>query len=109
MERLRERTLFISSLFDDLMEIAQLDAAVIPSSVTTISMVAVFERLQSHLSNPAQALRLDLRWRARGFTVQADPQWLQRLLQRLVDNAVHRSVGGKVGGGAPGGARCGTG
>ena len=96
LERLRESTLFISSLFDDLMEIAQLDAAVIPSSVSTVSMAAVFDRLQSHFSNPAQALRLDLRWRARGFTVQADPQLLQRLLQRLVDNAIHSSVGGKV-------------
>lgn len=96
LERLRESTLFIRSLFDDLMEIAQLDAAVIPSSVTTVSVTAVFERLQSHFSNPVQALRLDLRWRARGFTVQADPQLLQRLLQRLVDNAVHRSAGGKV-------------
>ena len=96
LERLRESTLFINSLFDDLREISQLDASVVPSNVTTVSMAAVFERLQSHFSNPVRASRLELRWRARGFTVQADPQLLHRLLQNLVDNAVYRSEGGKV-------------
>ena len=96
LERLRESTLFINSLFDDLREISQLDASVVPSDVTTVSMAAVFERLQSHFSNPVRASRLELRWRARGFTVQADPQLLHRLLQHLVDNALYRSEGGKV-------------
>lgn len=96
LQRLRESTHFIRSLLDDLMEIAQLDAAVVPSSVSTVSIAGVFEQLQSHFSNPAQTRELDLRWRARGFTVQADPQLLQRLLQRLVDNAVQRSAGGTV-------------
>ena len=96
LQRLRESTHFIRSLFDDLMEIAQLDAAVVPLSVSTVSIAVVFEQLQSHFSNPAQTWGLDLRWRPRGFTVQADPQLLQRLLQRLVDNAIQRSAGGKV-------------
>lgn len=83
-------------LLDSLLDIAQLDARAVKTSIQMLSVAELFAPLMYGFQAQAQAKHLNFRIRHSRLWVQSDPVLLTRILLNLVQNALRYTERGGV-------------
>lgn len=83
-------------LFDDLLDMSQLDAGAVQVRVRPVALESIYRSVSQHCRPPAFDRGLALDFRGGHRWVRADPVLLERLLRNLVSNAVNHTTDGGV-------------
>lgn len=86
----------LDSLFDALLDISKLDAAVIVPQRAAVPLGDVFAKLEAEFATACESKRLRLRVVPTRVWVDTDPVLLGRLLQNLLANAIRYTPKGAV-------------
>jgi signal transduction histidine kinase len=87
----------MTRLLDALLEIARLDAGVVPVSPVPFSVTDLFLRDRATLQELARQRQVTVIWRHSCYCLRGDPELAGMLLLQLVSNAImHRRPGGTV-------------
>lgn len=96
VDRARECTRQLSSMFDALLDQAQLDAGTRPVVAEPVSLAVLFEQIETQFQAQAQSRGLWLRCRPTTGVVRADSLALWRIASNLVTNAIAATDHGGV-------------
>ncbi len=96
MERLDAATSSMNELFDVLLDISKLDAAVVVPKIEAFAIGDVLDRIDASFAPVAQAKGLLFEVAPCQSWVRSDPVLLERILQNLVSNAIRYTEAGSV-------------
>lgn len=96
VDRARECTRQLSSMFDALLDQAQLDAGTRPVVAETVALAVLFDQIEGQFQAQAQARGLWLRCRPTKGVVRTDALALWRIASNLVTNALAATDQGGV-------------
>lgn len=86
----------LEELFDALLDISKLDAAVIQAHPEPVALGPLFAKLEVEFAPVAEAKGLRLRVVPSSAWIQTDPMLLARVLQNLIGNAIRYTQHGSV-------------
>ena len=91
----------MGELFNALLDISKLDAAMVQPSLAAVPLAPMLVRIAAEMAPQAQAKHLALVCQSHGegegpIWAQADPQLLERILRNLLSNAIRYTDHGKV-------------
>jgi len=86
----------LQDLLDALLDISRLDAGLVRSRPADFALAEVFARLRLEFVGPAEARRLDLRFRPTDVWLNTDAHLLGRILMNLISNALRYTPQGGV-------------
>ena len=96
IDQILQCTESLEQLFDNLLDISRLDAGQVEVKPEVVNVDAVFDRLRSTFSEPAQEKGLRLSIRRSKTMLTTDPTLLFRVLSNLVANAIRYTERGGV-------------
>lgn len=96
LDRARECTRQLATMFDALLDRAQLDAGTRAFGLEPVSLAALFAQIETQFQSQAEARGLWLRCRPATGVVLADPLALWRIASNLVTNALAATEHGGV-------------
>jgi histidine kinase len=83
-------------LLGSLLDIAQLEAGVMPCHVQNVPLAPLLEALQTDFGMLARARGLELHYVPSSVSLRTDPALLRRILQNFLSNAIHYTSRGRV-------------
>lgn len=86
----------LQDLLDALLDISRLDAGLIVRRPADFALADLFARLRLEFAGPAEARRLDLRFRAADVWLHTDAHLFRRILMNLISNALRYTTRGGV-------------
>src|SRR5688572_23523669 len=86
----------LEALFNELLDIAKIDAGAIKPEPLDFALGPVLERLRNEFAAEASAKGLRLSVRAKDCNVWSDPVLLERILRNLISNAIRNTESGEV-------------
>lgn len=96
MERVRYSLDSLTSLFDSLLDIAQLDTGQVRVESTVFPVASLFDQIISEFSELARSNDVFIRCPVSTIVLDSDPIILKRMVQNLVSNAIHHAEGKEV-------------
>jgi signal transduction histidine kinase/CheY-like chemotaxis protein len=96
VERIDASVAAMNELFNELLDIAKLDAGVLAPNRTEFPIAHLLERIETNFAGPARDKALRLRVRSSAAWICSDPILLERILLNLVSNAVRYTSRGGV-------------
>jgi len=85
----------MTTLLNSLLYMSRLDAGAVQPEWKSVSLLTLFDSIESDFQPVAQAKEIDLRVRHNNLFVHSDPTMLRRIVQNLVANAIdYTSTGG---------------
>jgi len=96
IQRVRQSITALSSLFNTLLDISQLDAEKIQPCIETLDLNQITHQLQEEFTEKAHEKGLVLEFAYCPKTVRSDPSLLKRILQNLISNAIRYTPQGLV-------------
>lgn len=86
----------LTSLFDKLLDISQLDAGVIKVTKRDFSISRIFDDLKKVLDPVAQEKGLKIEWPNSTLAVHSEPELLEQILMNYLSNAIKYSTQGLI-------------
>lgn len=83
-------------LLDAILDMSKLDAGVVSPSVQTVSLGAIFQRLEDEYRLRAAEKGIRFRAAPTSVTLSADPALLERIIRNLVENALRYTDRGRI-------------
>lgn len=83
-------------LLDAILDMSKLDAGVVSPSVQTVSLGAIFQRLEDEYRLRAAEKGIRFRAAPTSVTLSADPALLERIIRNLVENALRYTDQGRI-------------
>ena len=83
-------------LLDAILDISKLDAGTVSPNVQTVSLGAIFARLEGEYRLRAAEKGIAFRSVPTGVTLNADPALLERIIRNLVENALRYTDHGRI-------------
>jgi signal transduction histidine kinase/CheY-like chemotaxis protein len=96
VERIGASVAAMNELFNELLDIAKLDAGVLAPNRAEFPVAHLLERIETNFAGPARDKALRLRVLPSAAWVRSDPILLERILLNLVSNAVRYTSRGGV-------------
>ena len=86
----------LTSLFDKLLDISQLDAGVILVEKKNFLLSDVFDKLSKEFTKEAQEKNIRLTWPSQYPSVNSEPDLLERILRNYLSNAIKYTQKGRI-------------
>lgn len=86
----------LTSLFDKLLDISQLDAGVILVEKRNFLLSDVFDKLSKEFTKEAQEKNIRLTWPSQYPSVNSEPDLLERILRNYLSNAIKYTQKGRI-------------
>lgn len=86
----------LTSLFDKLLDISQLDAGVIVVEKKDFLLGDVFDKLSKEFTKEAQEKNIKLTWPSQYPAVNSEPDLLERILRNYLSNAIKYTKKGRI-------------
>jgi len=86
----------LTSLFDKLLDISQLDAGVILVEKKNFPLSDVFDKLSKEFTKEAQEKNIELTWPTQYPAVYSEPDLLERILRNYLSNAIKYTQKGQI-------------
>jgi signal transduction histidine kinase/CheY-like chemotaxis protein len=96
VEQINSSVSALTSLFDKLLDISQLDAGVVSVKKQDFALSEVFDKLSNEFSREAQEKNIDLIWPTEYPAVHSEPDLLERILRNYLSNAIKYTQQGRV-------------
>jgi signal transduction histidine kinase/CheY-like chemotaxis protein len=96
VERIDASVAAMNELFNELLDIAKLDAGVLAPNRAEFPIAHLLQRIETNFAGPARDKALKLRVRPSAAWICSDPILLERILLNLVSNAVRYTSRGGV-------------
>jgi signal transduction histidine kinase/CheY-like chemotaxis protein len=86
----------LTSLFDKLLDISQLDAGGVVVEKSHFSLNTLFAKLISSYSTEAQSKNLTIHWPSNSLSVYSEPKLLEQILRNYLSNAIKYTPQGEI-------------
>jgi signal transduction histidine kinase/CheY-like chemotaxis protein len=86
----------LTELFDGLLDISKIDAAVIETEIQALAVKPMLQKILQEFEVSAAKKSIQLRLHAKDLCVMSDPLWLERILRNLLSNALRYTQRGGV-------------
>ncbi len=96
LDKIKQSTEALNSLFNSLLDISRLDAGVVEVSVRHFKIGEILDNLKEEFAPMAEQKNLSLQLQGSDKAVYTDEILLNRVLRNLIDNAIVHSTGGCV-------------
>lgn len=96
VEQINASVTALTSLFDKLLDISQLDAGVVSVKKEDVVLSEIIDKLSKEFSREAQEKNIELIWPTQYPSVHSEPVLLERILRNYLSNAVKYTHKGRV-------------